>query len=405
MKFISIAEARNGRKKFNEIMKFNEVVGLQSVKDWLVRDADAGKIPHAQLFQGKPGSGVLPLAIAYAQYIHCEHPQNGDSCGVCRSCYQIARLEHPDLHFVFPVNKSVHAVGTSASGDLTSDSLMGKWREMVLDRSVPPGYFNERAWYDCIELGKNSQGNIARGEAAEITRKLGYKSFENGYKTVIIWMSERMNDTAANALLKLFEEPDENTLFLLLCEDSGTLLKTIVSRTRTVYVPPVEPSAMAEFLQERYGRENPLCLPVAKAAGGDVIRAVDLMETRGAGDENFEWFAEIMRRCFYTDHLGLIQWAENMASLPRESQKGFLEYALNMLRESFMYSLQMDTVSYAYGREADFLRKFSPYVHHKNMETLTEAFEKAALHIRQNGNPKIVWTHFALSISKQIYKL
>ena len=268
-------------------------------------------------------------------------------------------------------------------------------------------------WFHAASLGEFEQGRPVMERLREIeprTRVLLTFFSPSGYEVRKDYKGADLVcylplDTAANALLKLFEEPDENTLFLLLCEDSGTLLKTIVSRTRTVYVPPVEPSAMAEFLQERYGRENPLCLPVAKAAGGDVIRAVDLMETRGAGDENFEWFAEIMRRCFYTDHLGLIQWAENMASLPRESQKGFLEYALNMLRESFMYSLQMDTVSYAYGREADFLRKFSPYVHHKNMETLTEAFEKAALHIRQNGNPKIVWTHFALSISKQIYKL
>ncbi len=386
-------------------MKFSDVIGHQPIKDWLVRDVNAGKIPHAQLFQGKSGSGVLPLAIAYTQYIHCEHPQNGDSCGVCRSCYQISRLEHPDIHFVFPINRSIYATGSNANGDLTSDSLMGKWREMVLDKSIPSGYFNERMWYDFIELGKNSQGNIGRGEATSITRKLGYKSFENGYKTVIIWMSERMNETASNALLKLFEEPDDNTLFLLLCEDSESLLKTIVSRTRTIYVPPIQETDIKEFLERYYGTGNSLYPSISKASEGDLIQAIKLVNGEESGDENFEYFADLMRRCFYVDYLGLIQWAENMALLPRESQKGFIEYALKMLRESFIHKLQIDSISYTYGEEAHFLQKFSPYIHDKNIIPLTESFEKAGFHLRQNGNPKIVWTHFALSISKQIYKL
>lgn len=386
-------------------MKFSDVIGLDTIKRQLIQDVEQNKIAHAQLFVGNAGFGVLPLVIAYAQYINCENRHDGDSCGVCNSCYKIGQLQHPDLHFVFPVNKSVHAKTLKESSDIISDSLLEKWREIILNESKPSGYFRESQWYNIIELGKNAQGNIARSEANEIIRKMNYKSYEGGYKIVIIWLSERMNDTAANALLKLFEEPTEKTLFLLISEETESILKTILSRTRVINIPPIDSEEIVKYVNQ-YNNDPQQCRKIASVVCGDVIRAADIVFSREeTSKENLEYFMSLMRLCFAVNHIGLLEWAEKMATLPREVQKRFVAYSLNMLREAFMLSINMDILSFCYGAEVDFIKKFSDYVHHENINTLLAEFEKVNKDIMQNGNPKIIFSHFVLAISKQIYKL
>ena len=181
-------------------MQFKDVIGQQEVKQRLVGSVDRGRISHAQLFTGDEGVGALPLAIAYAQYLNCPHPHDGDSCGVCPSCHQIGQLAHPDLHFVFPVNTPK---GKSSSEKPLSNQFMPLWRDQVASTG---GYFNEQMWYETIAID-NKQGNISTFEADEIIRALSFKAFESEYKVVLIWLPERMNVQAANKLLKILEEP------------------------------------------------------------------------------------------------------------------------------------------------------------------------------------------------------
>ena len=383
-------------------MKFSDIPGQQKIKELLIKTTKEGRIPHAQLFNGPNGYGTLALAIAYAQYILCEDKKENDSCGICPSCYKISKLEHPDLHFSFPVNKSQYTEITNSKGEIISDSLIRKWREQVLTLK-PNGYFTEKDWYNTINLGKNSQGNISRAEANEIIRKLSYKSFEGGYKILIIWLPERMNEAAANALLKLFEEPAEKTLFLFVTADSDSMLKTILSRTQIFNIPPIDTESIYKYLSDTY-EDKEKCAAIARMSGGDCMKAVDMMEDN-TDNENFELFSSLMRLCYTVNHLGLIEWAENIAGLGRESQKNFLTYSLNLLRESYILSVGVPEISYIYGKEAEFINKFYPFIHYKNIVYLTEEFEKAIRDLSSNGNAKIIFIHFALSISKQIRKV
>ena len=381
-------------------MQFKEITGQQETAAKLVQGVTRGRISHAQLFIGGEGVGALPLAIAYAQYLNCTDRRDGDSCGQCPSCRQIAQLAHPDVHFVFPVNTPK---GKSSGEKPLSDAFLSQWRRLF---EKTGGYFSEPMWYSAIEID-NKQGNISTFEADEIIRKLSFKSFEADYKTMLIWLPEAMNEEAANKILKILEEPWDRTLFILVCEHPDRLLPTIVSRTQEVCVPRIAPDVLERVAQQR-GVADPLqARNMARLAGGDLLELGHLVagESDAMRKEHFDLFCSLMRLSYNDRHLELIAWAEDAAQLTREQQRAFLRDAARLLRESFMLHAGIREVSYLWGEELAFCSKFAPFVGPRNIEPLIAEIESAAAQIAQNGNPTIVFTHFALSVSKMIKHL
>jgi DNA polymerase-3 subunit delta' len=349
-------------------MQFKDIEGHEELKRRLVKAIDAGRVSHAQMFSGEAGSGTLPLALAYIQYLNCSNRSEGDSCGLCPSCQKITALAHPDLHFVMPVNKE----GKKSGEAVTSDSFLPEWRKLVLQTE---GLFDEQMWYHALGL-ERLQGLISKKEADEVIRKLSFKSFEGGYKAVVVWLPERMNTEAANTLLKILEEPWEKTLFILVSEQPRLLLPTILSRVQEIVVPG------GEFEARR------------RLAGADAEE----------GSENFEMFVELTRLSYNDRHLELIKWAERATALGRERQKRMLEDFIRLVRSSFMINAGLEDIAYLWGAESDFCRKFSPFINNRNVEGLVTEMESALGQLRRNGSAAIVFTHFALSVSKMIVK-
>ena len=381
-------------------MRFADIIGQQELKRHLARSVDAGRISHAQLFNGIAGAGSLPLAVAYAQYIHCRNRHDGDSCGECPSCRQIAALAHPDLHFVFPVNKQ----GKKSGEVVLSGEFMPLWREMF-ERTG--GYFSAQQWFDALNLGKTLKGVISTKEAEEIIRRLSFKSFESPYKTMVIWLPETMNDEASNRILKILEEPWENTVFILVTERADLLLKTIISRTQEVSVPRLSADDLMPIV-EQAGESDPMKIRnTARLANGDVLEVRRL--TGGMDDEvrreNFEHFCSVMRLSYNDKHLELMSWADDVAQLSRERQRAMLVDFSRLLREAFMLHAGAKEASYLWGEEAAFCSKFAPFIGSENIEPIIDQIELAMRQIGQNGNPRIVFTHFALAVSKQIKHL
>ena len=382
-------------------MRFADVIGQQALKEHLARSVDSGRISHAQLFTGISGAGTLPLAVAYAQYIHCRNRQGGDSCGVCPSCKQIEALSHPDLHFIFPVNKQGKKSGEVVIS--TAREFVDLWREMW-DKSG--GYFSPRDWFDAMNLGKTLKGVISAKESEEIIRRLGFKSFESEYKIMIIWLPETMNEEAANRILKILEEPMGKTLFILVSERSDLLLSTITSRTQEVAVPRLSVSDLLPIAQQSQ-TDATKAQNIARLAAGDLL---ELRRLLGEADdtiarENFEAFCSLMRLSYNDKHLELMNWADEVAQLSRERQRGMLSDFSRLLREAFMLHAGLESVSYLWGEEADFCRKFAPFIGSQNIEPIIEQIESVVRQINQNGNPRIVFTHFALAVSKHIKRL
>jgi DNA polymerase-3 subunit delta' len=372
-------------------MKFSEVIGHKELLDTLRKNIDAGRVSHAQLITGECGWGTLQVALAYVQYLHCAHREGGEPCGKCPSCVQIEALAHPDMHFAFPI--------VNPTKNPTCDSFVGEWREFVRANDA---IFDEKAWYEAIDAG-NSQGIIPKKEADNIIRKLSFKAFEGEFKSVIIWLPERMNREAANTLLKILEEPWEKTLFLLIAEHPEQLLDTIISRTQPINVGRIEPEALAAYAVERLGATPESAAAAARIADGSIIALRRVLSEEGvAGTDNFELFTRLMRLSFSNRHLELFEWAEQLASSGREAQKNFLEYALGLIRESYMLTAGLENLSHLWGAEREFCLKFAPYVANHNVEALVAEMERALRDIGQNGNPRMVFTHFALATSKLI---
>lgn len=380
-------------------MRFIEVIGHHNLKRMLIRGVEQGRVSHAQLFSGLSGYGTLPMALAYAQYVNCTNPSADDSCGECASCRKMAQLVHPDLHFVFPVNSAERSSGQKP----LSDNFMVQWRELVAQTG---GYFSEQRWYDAIEIG-NKQGLISRNEAEEVIRKLSFKAFEAKYKIVIIWLPEKMNDSAANTLLKILEEPWESTLFLMVSGDKSQLLTTIISRTQEVMIPRIDEIDVERYLVERKIALGDNALKLAHLSCGDLLDAVKFASNSedNIDREHFENFTKLMRFSYNDRHMELLEWADAMAALSREEKKSFFAYSIRMLRESYMMNAGLDRITYLFGEELDFCKKFSPFIANHNIEPLVRELEKGSAQIAQNGNPKMIMSHLALVVSKLIVKV
>lgn len=377
-------------------MRFSDIIGQQELKRHLTDSIDKGRISHAQLFTGKAGAGTLPLAIAYAQYLNCPNRKDGDSCGVCPSCQQIAQSAHPDVHFIYPVNKQ----GKKSGEVVLSAEFLPLWREIM---SQSGGYFTRQEWYEKLDLGKTLQGVISAKEADEIIRRLSFKSFQSKYKIVIIWQAETMNEEAANKILKILEEPWENTIFLLVAERSDLLLKTILSRTQETSAPSLK---VEDLTALSHGSEQER-RSMARLAAGDLIQMRRMVQGEGdeLREECFELFCRLMRLSYNDKHLELLDWADEVAQLSREQQRQMLTHSSRLLREAYMLHAGLGQISYLWGEEAKFCNNFAPFIGNQNIEILISEIESAMRQINQNGNARIVFTHFALAVSKQINRL
>ena len=380
-------------------MRFSDIIGHDELKRRLVTQIEMGRVSHAQLFTGLAGYGALPLALAYVQYLFCEHRHDGDSCGECPSCVQLSQLAHPDLHLVFPVNKREKKSGES----VTSDMFLDKWRAIWQESG---GIFTAEEWYERLDLGKTMKGMITTKESEEIIKKLSLKSFSAEYKAMVIWLPEAMNQEAANKILKILEEPWDKTLFILVSERPDLLLSTILSRTQEVAVGRIEVEALERVALDK-GFAPTEAHNMARLAGGSLIELGELMrgETDEARKSYFELFCRLMRLSYNDKHLELFEWADDITALTREGQRQFLLHSVRLLRESYMIHAGLASISYLWGEEAEFCRKFAPYIGNQNIEFLIGEIERAMLQIQQNGSPRIVFTHFALSVSKVINRL
>jgi len=374
-------------------MLFKDIVGQSEVKNKLIRSVRDNRIAHAQLFTGPEGTGKLMLAIAYAQYISCQNRGENDSCGVCPSCHKFEKLIHPDLHFVFPVNETKKKDDDEKSASRQSDAFIRQWREAILSNP----YISESQWYETIGL-ENKLGIINTAESSEVIKKLSLKSFEADYKTMIIWLPERMHINASNRLLKLIEEPPPKTLFLLITENMGALLSTILSRTQIVKISLLKREEIATALVDLYRLSPGKAQDISRVANGNFQTALTLTTIT---EENpyFEMFRQLMRHCYSKNVLGLLDWVDEASSLSREKQKEMMLYSIKTIRECFMLNIGLGDIAYLSGEEADFGKKFSPFVNNSNIKAIYAHYNSAIEHLGRNGNPQVVFTDFSLNMA------
>lgn len=381
-------------------MLFSEVLGQEHIKNHLTTSVDQGRIAHAQLFVGPEGSGTLPMAIAYAQYILCSNT-GGENTGGNESCnLKFKNVSHPDLHFAFPVTTS-----DKVKSKPVSNFYLEEWRQLLEQQP----YGNLFDWYKLLGVD-NKQGQIGVDEAFEIVKSLSLKSYEGGYKVMLIWMAEKMNTACANKLLKLIEEPPEKTIFILIAEDEEQIINTIRSRCQILTFPPLAEEAITEALVRNYHIENAVATKIAHQANGNYNKACDLIY-QDSEDIQFEkWFILWVRSAFKARgnkaaiH-DLISWSEEIAKTGRETQKKFLAFCLNYFRQAMLMNYKADSLVYLEPKEESFkLEKFAPFVHGNNILEISDELQDAIYHIERNGNSKIILTDLSIKLTRLLHK-
>ncbi|MDR2496331.1 MAG: DNA polymerase III subunit delta [Tannerellaceae bacterium] len=373
-------------------MYFRDVVGQDELKRQLIEAANRGFVPHAQMFVESGGAGAFPIALAYARYLNCTDRRPTDSCGRCPSCHKYDELAHPDLFFVFPMAKRERK-------KMICDDYMPEWRAFL---SISP-YFSFDGWTNHIEVG-NTQPIIYSQESEEITRKLSYRIYESEYRILLIWMPEKMHLTCANKLLKLVEEPSENTLIFMVTDEPDTILGTILSRVQRINVRAIAAPELAEALVRIERLDPESARDVARMAEGNYLKAKELISVSDEHAFFLEQFREIMRNAWARNIKGMKTQSEKLAQIGRERQKNFLAYCQRLMRENFIYRFNAPELNYMNRQEADFAAKFSPHIYEHNVLAISEELTKAEVHIAQNVNAKMVFFDMALRITMLIRK-
>ena len=370
-------------------MQFKEVVGQAALKRRLIQMVQNNRVSHAQLFLGLTGSGSLALAVAYAQYLNCEDKQPDDSCGTCSSCRKFNKLIHPDLHFSYPF--------FAKKKDETAMDYMEQWRSIFLENP----YLSLDNWRH--HLGEETkQANINIAECHKIIKKLSMKSFEADYKVLVMWLPEFL-DKQGNALLKLIEEPPANTLFLLVSENQDQILTTILSRTQLIKVNRLTENEIKEYLIKSKGLNEEQAKQIAYISDGNIQKALNLIggekETKENKFNHLDLLKTWMNACVTDNGLKIIDFVENKISkLGRESQKSFLLYTINMMREALLLKENLTQLVFLPELETEFAEKFSTRYDYAQIEAVVAEFEKASYHIERNANPKILFLDVSLQI-------
>jgi DNA polymerase-3 subunit delta' len=365
-------------------MLFKEVIGHDALKQSMTKTINEGRISHAQLFLGAEGSGALPLALAYIQYLFCANKTEADSCGKCSQCHRIAKLSHPDVHFVYPV-------ALSKEKDIAKSSdVFREWTEAFLGDP----YLSLADWMDFIGA-ENKQPVIAVEESKDILHKMSLMAMEGSYKTMIMWMPEKMNLATANKLLKIIEEPPDKTLFILVTETSQ-MLATILSRTQLTKVLRCEESELRDALIQLHGLANETAVAIAKSCEGNYRLAQMMVKGEIDAEFNMQRFQLWMRACLSLDGMKLSEWINEIATIGREKQKQFLAFAIKTIRQSILIGLNYPaSVSPS---DEDFLNKFSPYINHENGTMMAEELNNAYYAIERNAHTKILFMSLSIKI-------
>ncbi|MFM8913335.1 MAG: ATP-binding protein [Flammeovirgaceae bacterium] len=372
-------------------MNFASIPGLNDIKATLINAVKTNHIAHAQLFAGKPGALNLPLALAYATYLHCQNKNGNDACGTCAACSKSLKFIHPDTSFVFPLGN----VKNDKDEDRFKADILKLWRSFLLDQP-----FGDLSDWISFYGGEDKQALISREESREIIKTLSLKPFESPFKIMIIWQPELMHPSAANGILKILEEPPANTFFILVSNAVEKLLPTIISRTQMVQVPMLSDDELEEYLIGKGHTDVNRRREVVRMAEGNLNFALKGMDSE---EDHFQdRFVGWMRSCHKRDYASLVSMAEEFHEMDKLGQRNFFQYSNGLMRETLLYAVGAKSISRAKGPEADFLQNFGKVMSVEKVDNASAMLSDAGYHLERNGSAKMIFLDLSLQLSQVI---
>lgn len=367
---------------------FDNIIGQKEYIASLRTAIDNNRLPHALLISGNEGSGGLALAYAAAQYLICPHRHDGDACGQCPQCLQLGKLQHPDVHFVFPVVRKKNQKEAPISLD-----YMSEWRNAFLNNH----YLTLNEW-TTTSGEENKQAGIFVAEANNIIKTLSVKPFESDYRVMIIWLPEKMNEETANKLLKIIEEPNDMTHFFLVSQEPERIIGTIQSRVQRINLPPIADVDIQQALVSRFDCPQDKAIDYARMSHGSYVEALKLLNDDEERSFYFTKFCEMMRLSYAKKLFDMKEWSEEMSGIGRERQKAYLQYAQQMIRENFIMNFNTPSLNYLNESERTFSSRFHAFVNHNNVTGIMDELALAEKDIMQNVNAKMVFFDLSLKL-------
>lgn len=367
---------------------FDNIIGQKEYIASLRTAIDNNRLPHALLISGNEGTGGLALAYAAAQYLICPHRHDGDACGQCPQCLQLGKLQHPDVHFVFPVVRKKNQKEAPISLD-----YMSEWRNAFLNNH----YLTLNEW-TTTSGEENKQAGIFVAEANNIIKTLSVKPFESDYRVMIIWLPEKMNEETANKLLKIIEEPNDMTHFFLVSQEPERIIGTIQSRVQRINLPPIADVDIQQALVSRFDCPQDKAIDYARMSHGSYVEALKLLNDDEERSFYFTKFCEMMRLSYAKKLFDMKEWSEEMSVIGRERQKAYLQYAQQMIRENFIMNFNTPSLNYLNENERTFSSRFHAFVNHNNVAGIMDELALAEKDIMQNVNAKMVFFDLSLKL-------
>lgn len=371
-------------------MRFADTIGNPEAIKALQSMVESDRIPHALLLSGPSGIGKMQLARAFISYINCTDRRNGDSCGRCPSCRRIESGNNPDIHYIYPICKKDKRT--------VSTDCLEEWNRMLKDSP----YMDPSHWLNLLDAG-NSQPQIYVSEADAIAETASLSSYSDRYKIFLIWLPERMNVQAANKLLKLLEEPFEDTIFIGVSNDPAHILPTILSRMRRIEMRRPQRDTILQALLAK-GVSRDAAENAATLCEGSLRRAFELLGNTGETEEFSQIFRDTMRNAYSRNAAMLRQLSEKVASMGREKIMRLLDYFSRMIRENFITRLATPSLNAMTRDEMQFASRFAPFIHSGNVEIMLSDTDKARTDISRNANSKIVLFDYFLQLLLALYR-
>ena len=383
-------------------MLFKSVLAPLALKSQLITLVKENRISHAQLFLSQAGTHSFALSVAYAQYICCQNRKDDDSCGVCPSCVKFEKLAHPDLHFVFP-----NCITKKVKKEPDSKQFAQEFRDFVFAKNY---HIDIEDWLTVLS-GENKQASINIRDCSNIIQQNSIQSYEGGYKIFIFWCLDRLYHSAAPKLLKTLEEPEKNTLFILLTENQDKILPTILSRTQLVKISPLTNDTIAQQLVQDFGITLQKATDIAEISEGSYVKAISLQENNNELREMLRKFETMFSsmsalKNYATsqqiNYLAVQNVITTIADSGREEQKNFLRFVLRMIRNILMLGSNNENLIKATTEEKKTMIFFTKTITLKNAQPILNECNQALYHIERNGNSVLVFTDFYLKVSRMM---
>ncbi|MGP1548244.1 MAG: DNA polymerase III subunit [Prevotella sp.] len=373
-------------------MKFSEVIGQHEISKRMMQMVADEKVPHALMLCGPAGCGKLAVALAMASYLLGDRDESANA----NAAAMLAKFQHPDLHFVYPV---IRPAGTSSEKKITSDDFTRQWTSLLTETA----YFSFEEWLNRMEA-VNQQAQIFAAEGDVITHKLSLKSSQGGYKVCLIWLPERMHTTFANKILKLLEEPPAQTVFILVSEEPHLLLETIRSRVQRIDLRRIDDEDIEKALMAKRGLDAGNAHRITRIANGNWLKAKEMLDASNENNQFLDMFIMLMRMAYARNTKGMKKWTDTVSAFGREKQRRMLKYFSLQVRENFMTNFGNPQLTYQTEEEETFSKNFARFINEANVIEIQELIDHTIRAIGQNANAKMQFFDFALKMIVLIIK-